>query len=136
MHSSFRIPDSITDFVLVWTDPPAAPGANPALINDLDLVVTSTDQTYFGNNFQGQFSQPFGDKDRINNVERVRLIGLSEPIEVRVQAQTIRGDGVPNLPDPSDQDFALAIKGGFLVSDRCVLQSDSVSAPPRITFIC
>ncbi len=39
---------------LVWTDYPALPAANPALINDLDLVVIAPNGTeYHGNNFTG-----------------------------------------------------------------------------------
>jgi len=39
---------------LVWTDYPALPAANPALINDLDLVVIAPDGTeYHGNVFSG-----------------------------------------------------------------------------------
>jgi len=44
---------------VAWSDAPAAPGANPALVNDLDLVVEHLDaegnvlQTWLGNRFSG-----------------------------------------------------------------------------------
>jgi len=62
---------------LVWTDAPAAAGANPALVNDLDLEVleTSSADLYLGNaNFANGFSQPAGQgnsADSINNIECV-----------------------------------------------------------------
>ncbi len=39
---SITVPSGTTQvrFMLYWTDAPGAPGANPALVNDLDLVVT------------------------------------------------------------------------------------------------
>lgn len=39
---SINIPAGTTQvrFMVYWTDPAASPGANPALVNDLDLVVT------------------------------------------------------------------------------------------------
>ncbi len=39
---SINVPSGTTQvrFMLYWTDPEASPGANPALVNDLDLVVT------------------------------------------------------------------------------------------------
>ncbi|MDC8005039.1 S8 family serine peptidase [Aureisphaera galaxeae] len=39
---TINVPSGTTQvrFMLYWTDPEATPGANPALVNDLDLVVT------------------------------------------------------------------------------------------------
>ncbi len=39
---TINVPSGTTQvrFMLYWTDPEASPGANPALVNDLDLVVT------------------------------------------------------------------------------------------------
>lgn len=51
---------------LVWTDPPALPGASRALVNDLDLLVIGPDGAItYGNGG----SQP----DRLNNVEGIRI---------------------------------------------------------------
>jgi hypothetical protein len=54
--------------VLVWTDPPGVPRSvndtTPELVNDLDLRVTTSAATYFGNG---------ASPDRLNNVEAVLL---------------------------------------------------------------
>jgi serine protease AprX len=39
--------DSPLKISLVWTDPPAMPGAEPALVNDLNLKVTAPDATIY-----------------------------------------------------------------------------------------
>lgn len=67
---------------LVWTDPPAQVNAGKALVNDLDLVVTSPGgTTYRGNaNFSEGFSQPQPnpvDPDP-NNVEMV-IVAAPDP---------------------------------------------------------
>jgi hypothetical protein len=39
---------------VAWTDPAGAAGADPALVNDLDLEVLAPDgTTYLGNSFEG-----------------------------------------------------------------------------------
>lgn len=54
---------------LCWTDPPALPGAGPALVCDLDLVVVGPDgRRYLGNDFVTG-----GAPDRLNNVEQVTI---------------------------------------------------------------
>ncbi|MBN1879795.1 S8 family serine peptidase [bacterium] len=124
------------DIVLTWTDSPAAPGANPALINDLDLILIAG-ETYRGNNFNETYSIPEGDPDRINNLERIRLEHLSVPAHLSVYGHNLRGDGVPLSPDPVDQDFALAVKGAFLVSSDCTIQTDLITASDnsRVTVL-
>lgn len=59
---------------LVWTDPPAAAGADVALVNDLDLeVISPAGQVYRGNVFAAGFSAVGGSTDTVNNVEQVAL---------------------------------------------------------------
>ncbi|MBN1514811.1 MAG: S8 family serine peptidase [Phycisphaerae bacterium] len=59
---------------LAWTDYPAALGANPAAVNNLDLLVTGPDCTeYKGNVFAGGASVSGGAFDTLNNVEQVHL---------------------------------------------------------------
>lgn len=90
--------------VLVWTDPAASPGANPALVNDLDLIVQSPSGTsYRGNNFSGGESKPGGNPDNINNVE---VVYIQSPQSGNWKI-TVYGS---NLPQPP-QFFALAITG-------------------------
>jgi hypothetical protein len=49
---------------LVWTDPPAQPAANQALVNNLNLRVEGPGGPYYGNRVNG---------DAINNVESIRI---------------------------------------------------------------
>ncbi len=94
---------------LVWTDPPGAPNANPALVNNLDLTVTIGGVVYRGNNFTGGISVSGGSADAINNVEMVRLpagAASGTPFVINVIATALNGDGVPGNGDPTDQDFA------------------------------
>ena len=54
---------------LVWTDYPGSTSASKALVNDLDIKVTSPSGTvYYGNDFSQPFDSNF---DRLNNVENV-----------------------------------------------------------------
>ncbi|MBI4606316.1 MAG: S8 family serine peptidase, partial [Planctomycetes bacterium] len=104
---------------LAWSDAPALPGASPVLVNDLDLEVESG-ELYLGNRFDGGFSAPGGEPDRLNNLERVALKEPAPVIKVRVRAAHIRGDGAP-AGDATDQDFALVVQGGTLQSSRGVV---------------
>ncbi len=66
------------EITLVWSDPPAEPGSQHPLVNDLDLVVTAPDGTgYRGNRLAGGFSMtdPGADADDVNPVEAVRVAG-------------------------------------------------------------
>jgi hypothetical protein len=87
---------------LVWTDYPAAPGADRHLVNDLDLRVRTQHRTLRGNPSNAHPSAPH---DRLNNVEQIELMpetpGL---VEVSVWAHRI-------VIGP--QDFALVITGDF-----------------------
>ncbi len=96
---------------LAWTDAPAAVDANPALVNDLDLVVSAGGRTYRGNVLSGGLSRRGGSPDSRNNLEAAVLpAGTSGRFSVRVGATNIAGDGVPEInSDPTDQDFALVV---------------------------
>ena len=58
---------------LAWSDAPGAAGANPALVNDLDLEVVHNAQTYRGNVFSSGASVPGGVADSLNNLENVYI---------------------------------------------------------------
>ncbi|HEX4954106.1 MAG TPA: S8 family serine peptidase [Thermoanaerobaculia bacterium] len=92
---------------LAWTDAPGAPGADPALVNDLDLRVESAGQSFWGNHFQAGASAPGGEADRRNNLENVRILAPGSFATIRVSAFQIAGDGVPSSGASLDQDFAL-----------------------------
>jgi subtilisin family serine protease len=101
---------------LTWTDAPGAPAADPALVNDLDLTVTTPSGTlYQGNNFVDGVSQPGGEPNRLDNVENVYLPGAEGTHVVTVTAANLPGNGVPDNPAATDQDFALVITNGRLL---------------------
>ena len=86
---------------LVWTDYPASLYASRALVNDLDLVVTTPSGKQFnGNDFSGDSDD---ERDNLNNVEQVFL---SKP-EKGTYTVTVNGFNVPKGPQP----FALASSG-------------------------
>lgn len=118
------------DIVLAWTDAPGFPGANPALTNDLDLQVSSPEGICYGNVLVGGMSSPGGSADRLNNLERVRVLPTgSHPIDFSVKAHSIRGDGQWGNQDPTDQAFSLAVKNGILISDEARIHvKDTIAA--------
>ncbi len=91
--------------MLVWTDAPGNPSAAQALVNDLDLIVTTADgRTFAGNQgFSGGWTtQTSTAADRLNNKEAVFLPSvLPGLVTVKVRAASL-GD-VALHP----QDFAL-----------------------------
>ena len=102
---------------LAWTDPPGAPNASPALVNDLDLEVTEVvvggpPAIFKGNVFRDGFSVPGeGDFDTLNNVEcvYVRAARAEALYEVRVIAGSLTGDARSPFQGSAFQDFALVI---------------------------
>jgi hypothetical protein len=92
---------------LAWSDAPGAAGANPALVNDLDLRVVTGGSTYLGNSFVGGWSVPGGGPDTLNNLENVFVEAPGTTVSVTVEARQIAGDGVPGNGDLTDQDFVL-----------------------------
>ncbi len=94
---------------LVWADREAEMMANPTLVNDLDLRVTSPSGTVFHGNrgLHGNlWSLPDGDFDRLNNVENVFI---EEP-EAGLYTIEVTAWNVPldNHPDAGiNQDFSL-----------------------------
>ena len=93
---------------LAWSDAPGAAGANPALVNDLDLEVVHDAQSYRGNVFAAGTSVPGGVADNLNNLENIYLATpVAGPVTVTITGSSIGGDGVPYNGFPTDQDFAL-----------------------------
>jgi hypothetical protein len=100
-------PDRPFRVTLAWTDPPGAT-VGAAYVNDLDLAVEIAGQRYFGNVFAADHSITGGTPDFRNNVESVFLpAGVEGSFTITVTATNLAGDGVPDDPDPTDQDFAL-----------------------------
>jgi hypothetical protein len=101
---------------LAWSDAPGAPGANPALVNDLDLSLRSPDgTTWLGNRFLGGRSVTGGSPDRREVLENVFLAQPGGVYDLTVSAANLPGDGVPGTGDATDQDFALVITNARLV---------------------
>ncbi len=92
------------EVTLVWSDYRASVGANPTLVNDLDLRVdTPSAGTYRGNVYSGGQSTTGGSYDRRNPVECVEFNSApAGTYTVRVIAYD-----VPNGPQP----FAIAVTG-------------------------
>ena len=115
---------------LAWTDAPGAVDANPALVNDLDLVVRQGGRTYKGNVFAGGRSITGGDADRRNNLESVTLPQATGRFSVEVLGTTVAGNGVPGAGDTTDQDFALVVSNAQaqpspVLAPEAVVLSDS-----------
>ena len=92
---------------LAWSDAPGAVGANPALVNNLDLEVETDGSTYLGNDFSAGWSTTGGSADTLNNLENVFVTAPGGQATITVRATNIAGDGVPYVGDATDQDFAL-----------------------------
>jgi subtilisin-like proprotein convertase family protein len=111
-RSSYGVinPASRVRVTLAWTDAPAMVDANPALVNNLDLVVSAGGRRYLGNVMAGGTSRVGGTPDTRNNVESVVLpSGTAGRLSVEVRGSNIAGNGVPDNPDMTDQDFALVV---------------------------
>lgn len=114
-----------------WNDAVGAIGANPALVNDLDLVVTDGSTVYRGNVFSGGWSATGGTRDTLNNLENVYIQSPSgQPIEIRIEATNIAGDGVWGNADTTDQSFAF-------VCSNCVEQAGyTLGVDPTELAVC
>ncbi|GAB4274300.1 MAG: hypothetical protein Kow0080_22550 [Candidatus Promineifilaceae bacterium] len=100
-------PNKPVRVVLVYTDQPGVLGGMP-LVNDLDLSVSVKTAVYRGNWLVNGVSADGGQPDRANNYELVTLpAGSVDKFVVTVSAFNVAGDGVPNMGDITDQDFAL-----------------------------
>jgi hypothetical protein len=95
---------------LAWTDAPALPEADPALVNDLDLLVETGGRDFLGNVFDQGWSVEGGTRDSLNNLENVFVAQPGDRVRIRIQAAHIPGDGVPFNGGLTDQDFALVCR--------------------------
>lgn len=94
---------------LVWSDAAGGIGANPALVNNLNLTADVNGTLYRGNVFSAGWSTTGGSADALNNIENIYLQNPSGTINIMVTAANIAGDGVPYNGDSTDQDFALVV---------------------------
>ncbi len=107
-EQQFRVASAIPLRVcLAWTDTAAAPNANPTLINDLDLTLTSPNATvYKGNKYtSGQSTPNPTGRDSINVEECARINAPDTGLwTIRVSAH--------NVATARKQGFAWTISGG------------------------
>jgi hypothetical protein len=122
---------------LTYTDVPGLPASIPALVNNLDLVVTAPDgQVYHGNRFDSFGLSVPGPAtgDRINNVEGI-YIDSPTPGEwvIQVIAQGVFEDARIDTAE-IDQDFALVVSAFLPPPNAAVLLLDrsAYRAPSEI----
>jgi hypothetical protein len=137
-HVLVQSSDQPLKITLAYTDVPGFPGAIPALVNDLDLEVTSPDGTlYRGNQFAGYDSVPNApSSDALNNVEAVHLSHpATEDYLVRVHARNIVLDACRDTA-AADQDFALVISGDLArpAIGQILMNRSSYTAPDIISL--
>jgi hypothetical protein len=95
------------EVTLAWSDFYASVGANPTIVNDLDLEVQAPGgAVYKGNVYSGGWSCTGGSYDRINTVECVHL---SAPTTGTYTVRVIGHD----VPVGSGQPYALVLTANF-----------------------
>jgi len=106
---------------LVWTDPPGNPAASLKLVNNLELIVTNTDNptnpiVFFGNDFASGsvFTSTWDGNtnnipyDTVNNVQNVYIpFPLGSNYTLTVFAKDVNVNAVTGLTNGIHQDFAL-----------------------------
>ena len=95
---------------VAWTDPPGV--TDPALVNDLDLIVTVGGTVYKGNVFSNGVSTSGGLADNRNNTESVFLpagIAAGTGLTIEVRPVALNGDGVLLNGDATDQNYSLVV---------------------------
>uniref|UniRef100_A0A7C4W7I7 T9SS type A sorting domain-containing protein n=2 Tax=candidate division WOR-3 bacterium TaxID=2052148 RepID=A0A7C4W7I7_UNCW3 len=111
----FEVNDNIPlRIAVVWTDTAAAPGANPALINNLDVLLTSPSGNFYkGNIYQnGQSVQnPTQPYDNINPLEVFRI---NQPELGRWNLKIMAQNVVTSIPQP----YSVVITGGIQLRPR------------------
>jgi len=108
--------DNPLKITLVWSDYPAAVNSEKALVNDLDLKVTSPDGNvvFYGNDFTSPYNSDF---DRVNNVENVII---NNPMAGTYKIEVI-GHNVQHGPQP----FALVYSADFFSAPKNLTASSS-----------
>jgi hypothetical protein len=105
--------------VLAWTDTAALPGAATAIVNDLDIDLTSPDGNhYHGNQFYNGWSRVNAETWDTRNVEEVCLV--PHPLTGRWSAKVI-GRNVYTARQP----FAVAVRGGIAGMTPGIAESEA-----------
>jgi hypothetical protein len=100
---------------LAWTDVPGSTTAKKAIVNDLNLTVTSGGNLYKGNVFSGSNSITGGTTDSTNNAQNIFLpAGRATNFTVTVTAAQINADAITNGGTLPEQDYALVIYNALI----------------------
>ncbi len=133
-------PNQELEVTLAWTDPPADQGADPTIVNDLDLEVEAPDGTrYVGNAFEGYdpgysesdpTSNPWdgprdNEYDGLNVEENVLLLPEENGVETGTYEVTVTAHDVPEESQP----FAVVASGGITEDDDPGPQSPTDPEP-------
>jgi subtilisin-like proprotein convertase family protein len=132
-------------FNLVWTDPPGNPAAGIALVNNLDLLVTSgastNSQIWLGNDFlSGDIftTNNSGDApDFVNNVQNVYIDNTNSPFQfpltVTVLGSRVNVNAVTTQTNKIAQDYALVISSDDpALADSLTMTSRGISSGPLV----
>ncbi len=119
---------------VAWTDPPGV--ADPALVNDLDLIVTVGGTVYKGNVLSNGISTTGGLSDNRNNTESVFLpagIPAGTGLTIEVRPVALNGDGILLNGDATDQNYSLVIHNwsGVIGTSVYRLEGRVISADGR-----
>jgi|GEM_PF-413098 len=116
---------------LVWSDAAGAVGADPALVNDLDLEVETGGELYLGNVFDNGWSVTGGEPDRLNNLEHAFIEQAGGNAQITVRAHQIAGSVLVNDEDSEQaQHFSL-------VCQNCQREPDFIlSVEPGHETVC
>ena len=114
-------PSEAVEITLVWSDFPGTPGSSPNLVNDLDLVVTAPDGTFFRGNQYAGFNPGESERnpngsDHLNNVEGVLVLS---DIQAGLWTVEVSGFDIPQGPQP----YALVMTGG-IATKKGIIQMD------------
>ena len=105
---------------MAYSDPPAAPVAAKALVNDLDVVLRSPDGIQYRGNWgleEENFSPANGAADRLNNVESIFVATpLPGVWSVQISAYRVALDQRPDTKR-YDQDFGLVVAGAVATGE-------------------
>ena len=113
---------------LAWSDTAAAPNANRALINDLNLELTAPGGTYYrGNQYSGGQSIANPDAWDDRNVEE--CVRVNDP-ELGTWYVSVSGQNIPFGPQP----FAYAITGDIEAAVGIEENSELIAQRPTIQF--
>ena len=138
---------------LVWTDPPGNPAAGVKLVNDLDLIVSNTDNgtVFYGNDIlpgsafnvtRSATNNNATNLDSVNNVENVFLFPpLNTNYSITVSGHRVNVNAVDANTNNVVQDYALVVSYGdggvftnaFSMVDTPIVSSNNVSGVTTLT---